>query len=203
MPLKGAVDPTTLAIYRHILKTFGETGHPPSGAMLAAAHHLPDLATVHHYLAALEAGGGLYRDPAMGDILAAYPFSAVPTAHRVELKAGHQAYAMCAIDALGIPLMLDTDVTIHSLCAHCGKELSLQITSGTITTVAPAEIVVGCASAPANCCAATDQCPFINFFCGPPHAQAWQERYAHLTTKRMSLAEAFEHGRRVFSHLLR
>ncbi|MGH3546890.1 MAG: organomercurial lyase [Pseudonocardiaceae bacterium] len=33
----------------------------------------------------------------------AYPFSAAPTRHRVRLATGVDTYAMCVIDALGIP----------------------------------------------------------------------------------------------------
>jgi len=42
-----------------------------------------------------------------GEIAVAYPFSAQPTAHRVKLANEHEAYAMCAIDALGIAPMFE------------------------------------------------------------------------------------------------
>jgi alkylmercury lyase-like protein len=64
-------------------------------------------------------------------------------------------------------------------------------------------MVVVCASAPANCCAATNQCPYINFFCSPAHAQAWQDAYPDLTTAVMDLSEALAHGRQIFANLLR
>src|SRR5262249_21409778 len=39
-------------------------------------------------------------------ILSAYPFSGVSTAHQVLIDGHVPLYAMCAIDALGIPFML-------------------------------------------------------------------------------------------------
>ncbi|WP_028935326.1 organomercurial lyase [Pseudonocardia spinosispora] len=47
-----------------------------------------------------------------GNVRAAYPFSATPTGHRVQLPTGPSADAMCMADALGIPAMLNTDATI-------------------------------------------------------------------------------------------
>src|SRR5258706_507532 len=81
-------------------------------AALALAATLADLAG--HDL--------IQRDVATGRIRAAYPFSGVPTPHRVTLsrkaagspheradqhkRAEQQVFAMCALDALGIPLLL-------------------------------------------------------------------------------------------------
>ena len=48
-----------------------------------------------------------------GDVTAAYPFSARPTRHRLRLVDGRSYWAMCAIDALGIPYMLDSDEGPH------------------------------------------------------------------------------------------
>src|SRR5215472_13503582 len=59
-------------------------------------------------------------DATTGGIRAAYPFSGLPTPHRVLLApdaqevAEQQVFAMCALDALGIPLMLHRAATILS-----------------------------------------------------------------------------------------
>ena len=47
-----------------------------------------------------------------GRISAAYPFSATATPHTIQITSGTSAYAMCAIDALGMAEMLHTS---HSL----------------------------------------------------------------------------------------
>ena len=117
---------------------------------------------------------------------------------------GHpEVYAMCALDALGMPFMLDTDGIIYSSCQQCSKELSIRVTKRAISAVVPDDIVVVCATVPANCCAATDQCPYINFFCGAEHARLWQREHPQLTAQLLSLPEALEAGRAVFANLLR
>jgi len=110
---------------------------------------------------------------------------------------------MCAIDALGMPFMFDMDAVIHSRCPQCGKELTVRINEGIISGAVPDEMIVVYASAPANCCAATDQCPYINFFCSLEHARSCQANQPQLTSKVMSLVETMDAGRATFGNLLR
>ena len=56
-----------------------------------------------------------------GELLAAYPFSAAPTAHRLVLGAGVSVHAMCAIDALGVSAMLGQPVTVTSAQPDTGR----------------------------------------------------------------------------------
>lgn len=199
---KTPTDPVTRAVYQQFLRLFALTGQPPTVEALVTAAMLPDAATANHYLSQMEAVGCLYRNPASGQITSAYPFSAVPTPHRVSLANDSDVYAMCAIDALGMPFMLNLDAIIHSSCQQCGKELTVHIANGTISTALPHDIVVLYATAPEDCCAATDQCPYINFFCGLEDAHTWQARHLDLDSKVMNLAEALDAGRATFGHLL-
>ncbi len=203
MTLKEPVDPITRSIYQFVLRTFAQTGLPPSVDAIVKALNLPDLAMAEQYVNDIQAKDGLYRDGATGQILSAYPFSAAPTVHRVTLAGKQDVYAMCAIDALGMPLMLDMDAVIHSNCPQCGNAITLNITKGAIAGVNPRKVVVVRASASATCCAATAQCPYINYFCNADHARLWQSSQAQLTSTVLSLAEAFERGRTVFADLLR
>src|SRR6266545_4811398 len=50
---------------------------------------------------------------ATGELAGAYPFVANPRGHQVHLTGGLTVQAYCAIDALGIPAMLDQDATIN------------------------------------------------------------------------------------------
>ena len=61
-----------------------------------------------------------------GRIELAYPFAGRPTAFTVVLPGGRERHACCAIDALGIPPMLDARVLIRSACHHCGDPLSFE-----------------------------------------------------------------------------
>ena len=187
-------------IYQFILQTFIQTGTPPSTPTIAAEFKIPEPAEIDGYLAALEAEGGIYRDPATGVILTAYPFSATPTSHRVFFGKDRQCYAMCAIDALGIPFMLDTDATINSTCPQCGKIVMVNIAGGQINATSD-ELVVVYTAPRKKCCAATEQCPYINFYCSPAHAQVWLGKHPHLELETLPLSEALERGKAVFGNL--
>src|SRR5258708_2315653 len=104
--LTSPTDPTTRAVYHTILRTFAQTGNPPSLETLISAMNLPDASTGEHYLTEIEVGGCISLAAIPRQILSAYPFSAVSTAHRVTVG-DLEVYAMRAIDALGMPFMLD------------------------------------------------------------------------------------------------
>ena len=56
----------------------------------------------------------------------ANPFSAVPTAYRVESD-GRWWYANCAWDAFGICAALGTDGRIETSCPDCGEDLVAEV----------------------------------------------------------------------------
>src|SRR5439155_46191 len=58
-----------------------------------------------------------------GHVDLAYPFSATPTSFVVHLSGRGDRYVCCAIDALGVALMLGESVRIRSRCHHCGDSL--------------------------------------------------------------------------------
>jgi hypothetical protein len=195
-------DPITLSVYRFILRTFAQTGKSPSPSAIAAGLNLPDPAEVDAHLQSLEAQGSLYRHPVTGDILAAYPFSAAPTSCRVVWGGDKEVYAMCAIDALGIPYLLDADAAIESTCAQCGKVITVAIAEGRVISASEG-LVVLYTDPRSECCAATEQCPNINFFCSPDHARAWQADHPRIGMRIMTLSEAVAHGKTEFGDLLR
>jgi hypothetical protein len=88
-------------LHRAILRQFLQTGTPPTACWITGtAANLGLDATA---LADLEAAD-LVRT-ADGVVTVAYPFSGTPTRQRVELDGFPGVYAMCAIDALGVPAM--------------------------------------------------------------------------------------------------
>ncbi len=64
-----------------------------------------------------------------GEILMAWPFSAVPTGFDVEANGVHY-WANCIWDALGIPAALHADANIYAKCADCGEAMNLTIQAG-------------------------------------------------------------------------
>ena len=73
-----------------------------------------------------------------GTVSGIYPFSAVPTRHKVQLKNGRSFFAMCAIDSLGIAYELEEDAGISSSCSQCNAAISIEITNGEISQFKPA-----------------------------------------------------------------
>jgi hypothetical protein len=194
--------PAAYRLYRALLLAFvahSRAPEPDEVRRLARKYGVPLEST----LARMVAQDLLQRDPATGRIRAAYPFSGIPSPHRVTLFADHseectgqieaQVYAMCALDALGMPLMLRRAARISSQDAHTGKAVTVLIRppanaldTPTSTAAAwrvswePLSAVVYARPAQheaehdAGLCQAEGTCcPVTNFFATRSTAQAW------------------------------
>lgn len=71
----------------------------------------------------------LVLNPATTELRMANPFSAVPTAYRVQAR-GRWWYANCAWDAFGICAALRSDGRIETSCPDCGEPLSVNVHDG-------------------------------------------------------------------------
>jgi alkylmercury lyase-like protein len=208
--------PAAYGFYCAILRTFPVRGTPPEPAelvQLAERFAVPLAAT----LADCVAQDLLQLDAATGRIRAAYPFSGVPTMHRVTLvsgsadggdsggcdaldgRPGQQVYAMCALDALGIPLLLRRAATIVSHDALTNDSVEVHIAPlGTMGEASPASLatlagwsarwdppsaVIYARAAEhehehdEGCAAAGACCPITNFFADAAHAQQWAQAH--------------------------
>ncbi|MEV6057883.1 organomercurial lyase [Streptomyces sp. NPDC052107] len=119
------------AIQQALLRHFAATGHSPTLEDLEAAAAAQGR-TAPEVVADLAADDFLALDD-HGRIRAAYPFSALPTAHQVRLASGIEVYSRCAIDALGIPDMLGTDAVITSAIPVTGDTITVTSTGGQTT----------------------------------------------------------------------
>lgn len=184
----------------HVLRRFA-LGLIPSVTPLAVQSQIPpaDVRQILRRLAGLDL---LILDPAGETVLAAYPFSSSPTAHRVLLK-GRQAYALCAVDALGIPAMLQEEAGIVSRCAHCGSQVEIQASPDQVTRYLPGGAVVWFPISEDECCpVAESRCPYISFFCARDHLEAWHRGNGQPPGVVLSVHEAFEAGQEIFGALL-
>jgi hypothetical protein len=161
-------------------------------------------------LADLVAQDLIQLDAATGRIRAAYPFAAMRTVHRVTLvpssaggrdertgRTGQQVFAMCALDALGIPLMLRQEATVVSQDALTNQAVaviispvdeaspaSLATLTGWSARWEPPSAVVYARAAghehehDGGCAAAGACCPITNFFLDAAHAQQWAQTQA-------------------------
>lgn len=118
------LDPLARTVLRTILERFITSGDPVSVEAVAALLPEHDPAEVHEAIAQLDEKDliGVLN----GRVMLAYPFAGTPTAFEVVLPDGRERYAVCAIDALGIPAMLSQPVAIHSHCHHCREPLKIQ-----------------------------------------------------------------------------
>jgi hypothetical protein len=69
----------------------------------------------------------LVLNPATAELRMANPFSAVPTAYRVQAN-GRWWYGNCAWDAFGICAALHADGRIETSCPDCGEALAVTVT---------------------------------------------------------------------------
>ena len=138
---------------------------------------------------------------AEGGVALAYPLSAHPSRHRVELDDGRQLWACCAIDALGIPAMVGVAGTVVAQTPGGEGEVHVQVGPRGEPIADPVEAVVlaGVAGDGTTACRA---CPFINFFGSEATASAFQEQHPEMTASVLSIANAATAGRRLFGDLL-
>jgi hypothetical protein len=165
-------------VHLAVLAAFTATGQPPPPA------ELERLARVHGgppgpVLAEL-AGADVLAFTADGQIRAAYPFSPAPTAIRVSWPGGPQAYAMCAIDALGMSAMLGRPVTITAAEPGTGRTITVAV-DGARARWGPRTAVVFAGAACASGPAADRSCGYINFFTTARAARAWARRHPDVT----------------------
>ncbi|MFC7845802.1 alkylmercury lyase family protein [Streptomyces sp. NPDC057382] len=185
-------------VHQAVLRHFAATGDAPEPADLAAAATAGR--TAADVLAELDREDFLTLD-ADGRIRAAYPFSAVPTGHRLRLAGGLEAWAMCAIDALGVAAMLQQDITVTSCDPIDGRPVTVSFTDGTARWE-PGEAVVFVGQRDQAGPAATVCCDALNFFADPTTAAEWARHHPEVHGRITGQAEALRIAEQTFGPLL-
>lgn len=200
---EGRVDrlrPPERDLYHWILRRFAEEGRPDPAAVHGAAARLG--LDGGDALASLAREDLVQHDPAGGEIVAAYPFSGRPTAHEVLLDHERRVYAMCAIDALGIPFMLGTSAEVVSRDPVSGEEVWVRVDPGDGLWWEPERAVVLSGSSGGVGTVASRCCVFVNFFRSAENAERYLDDHACLRGEVLSIPEAVEAGRLAFGSLL-
>jgi hypothetical protein len=181
----AGLTPAARRAHRDILRGFARAGRPPSRAELPPGTDVALAELLDADLIVLNAAG---------EIAAAYPFSATPTAHRLSLADGTAVYAMCAIDALGASAMLGQLVTVTSTEPGSGARITVRV-DGDTADWRPAGAVLYAART-GDCCApsAVRSCGYINFFTTEHAARAWAGRHPELTGVVLGQVEALACG---------
>ena len=112
----------------HVLREAAATARVPQAAEISRAlgRSEPDVRAALHELAA---GRVLMLAPNDGNIWAAAPFCAVPSAFRVD-AAGKRYWGICIWDALGIPAALGANAIVNATCGDCGTPMTLEVRDG-------------------------------------------------------------------------
>lgn len=190
-------------VRKAILRAFGTSGRSPTVGEIMAV--LPGLSgqEVTRICQRLGEKDLVVWKEAEQRVQSAYPFSGPPTPHTVHLKDGPTAFALCAVDALGMPVMLGQAGNIVSRCAECHIPVDVAVASSGIAGYSPTESVVWFPLAADICCpVAESRCPDINFFCSPDHWETWWNASGQPEGLSMTMPEAFEAGREIFGTLL-
>ncbi|MFD8644199.1 MULTISPECIES: alkylmercury lyase family protein [Streptomyces] len=187
------------AVHQAVLRHFAATGSAPSTADLeavAAEAGRP----AGDILEELDREDFLTLD-ADGGVLAAYPFSAVATRHRVRLGNGVEMWSMCAIDALGIAAMLGQDVLVASSDPVDERPVTIAFTGGAPRWEPPSAVVfVGRRAEPGP--AAAVCCDALNFFADRSTAEAWARQHPEINGRITGQVEAVAIGASTFGPLL-
>jgi len=204
-------------VHKAILRAFGITGRAPDLTALSTA--VPQRSDLNALLTELHEHDVLRLDE-QRCIRVAYPFSDTPTAHMVAIEGGPVAYAMCAIDALGIAEMLGRNTAIRSADPVTGKPITVTVQDGKATWRPETAVVfVGsdhdaAASSGNGCCppnssgqtstiAAADLCcNVVNFFTSLPTADTWLATHPDATGVVLAQDQALRLGVDTFAHLL-
>jgi hypothetical protein len=187
------------AVHQAVLRSFMQTGAAPGMSSLAT-HAAPF--EVSQVLAELADGDFLYLDQA-GQITAAYPFSAPPTAHRVTIAGNATVYAMCAIDALGVSAMTGHHAEIESADPSTGEPVTVAVDHSD-STWDPATAVVYVGHAGSQCAgpSASVCCGYMNFFGTCAAASAWAAVHPEVTGGVLGQARALQVAISIFGQLL-
>jgi hypothetical protein len=193
------VDRGWRSVHQAVLRAFAETGAAPEAAVLvrAAAPFGRPTAAV---LADLAAEDFLTLDDA-GNIVAAYPFSALPTGVEVILPGGVRVASMCAIDALGIPAMLGVDAVIESTDPVSSDPIQVSFHNG-IASWQPETATVFCGARSGLGPAAAVCCGYVRFFGTRAAAEAFAAAHPEAVGDVLEQRAAQRLGEQIFGPLL-
>jgi Alkylmercury lyase len=187
-------------LYQWILRAFAEHGSPPLDQLHAVASSLE--LDVEQALRRLAEEDLVHRGRTDGQIVVAYPFSGVPTPHRVRIGGGSEAYAMCAVDALGIPFMLGESVGINSRDPLSDEEIAVRLEPEGSLDWRPKTAVVLWGGAGTDGPSATACCPFVHFFASSDTARVYLAERPRMTGEILAMPAAAQAGRAIFGDLL-
>jgi hypothetical protein len=127
----GTTDTLAREVRLHVFGKSADTGLVPQPPEIASALGRSQ-AEVEESVRQLARGKVLILAPNDGNIWAANPFCAVPSAFRVEARR-KTYWGICIWDALGIVAALGEDAVIRTACGDCSEPMILEIEGEKLT----------------------------------------------------------------------
>lgn len=168
-----------------IFKAILEFGRAPTIEELGLSLKKSDNETAR-VLDKLEKKDLLVRREGTQEIVSIYPLSLAPTKHKILLEDGKKLFAMCAVDALGVPNMFNRIVKIVSRCEWCKQKITIEIKNGEVLKKSHPHILIWSPKREETPAAETC-CPMVNFFCSKEHLKEWEDRNPDLLKKGYSV----------------
>ena len=187
--------------HHHLLRMFLQNGRPPTaGALTAPARRLG--LDPHDALALLAEADLVHTDSTGSRVVIAYPLSGRPSPHQVIMGSGVTLAAMCAVDALGIPIMAGDTATISSADPSTGQPIRIHCDNDAWIWEPDTAVVLlaaegNCSGPIANACAHTA------FHVTADQAQAYLAGHPTRIGRVLGQAEAVEIAEAEFGPLLR
>jgi Alkylmercury lyase len=190
--------PAIRELHRAVLRGFRDSGQVHRDDLRPTAAALGvDLDDALHRLGSAD----LVHSAPDGQIEVAYPFSRRFTGHTVHLTGHPPVAAMCAIDALGVPLMTGADGVVHSTDPTTGASIRIY-RRGNEWTWHPATTVVVMAHTNCSGTLADTLCGSITFHTDQQHAHSHLDNHPELHGRIIGQADAISLADCAFRGLL-
>jgi hypothetical protein len=190
-------------VRRAILEAFAADGTSPTVDDIIVRIPVLEAQEITRICRALADKDLIVWDDVCQCVHSAYPFSGLPTSHTVHLQEGPTIFALCAVDALGMPVMLGQAADILSHCAYCNARIEVAVSTDGLGRYHPRDSAVWFPMAEDVCCpVAESRCPDINFFCSGMHRDSWWQAKGRPEGLPLTMGEAFDVGREIFGTLL-
>jgi hypothetical protein len=189
------------SLHQALLREFLLAGRPPT------AERIRQLAVIFGVdpadgIAQLADADLVHLDPSGERVRVAYPLSAGRSGHRVTLVGRPTLNAMCAIDALGVPLMARAPGTVLSADPRTGAQIRIEMTVSSQVNWQPATAVVLLAASECNGPIAA-ACQHTAFHENRESAQAALAEHAGRSGRVLAQSEAVAIAKTEFGPLLR
>jgi hypothetical protein len=187
-------------LHRAVLRRFLYTGTAPALDWMRQA--AAELGLGDSAVGELKAADLVHSDGRV--VTVAYPFSGTPTRQQVELDGFPAVYAMCAIDALGIPAMAARDGRIAATDPRDGAPVVVSVRAGQWRWTPAGAVVVFARTADCgtDCEVWEVLCPNTTFHASRDSAQDYLSARDGIEGKILDQQAAVESGRRNFGPLL-